>query len=333
MLIANDKGDLILIRVTENALNTLTARYDTKPDRLTVLGGGREDSDGIVYTFLLRNRKMVLKILAIPQDDFASLRKLDTRLRFADFLCKGGIPIACPVKDSYDNLYETFYDHNTIYISYTMNFYEGKNPKSMELTGKIVESWGKLTGKTHRITKNFTNKIAPVSLFGWAEEIDSFHNLCKDPDIKLKWQEMRDQFALLPIGSDDFGFIHNDNHQMNILVSGSNLTLIDFDVANLGFFVSDITTPLQGMLFDYGGMHRPCEDPERIKRFVSSFLNGYELENHLAASWLKQFETFIAYRRLLLFTVMQNDLSTKPPLKEAFKAAILNSPTSGLLCF
>ncbi|HZW49361.1 MAG TPA: phosphotransferase [Bacillota bacterium] len=322
-----------MIRITEHALTTLTARYDTRPDRLTFLGGGRENSDRIVYTFLLGNRKMVLKLLALSQDDFESLRKLDARLKFADCLGKAGLPVASPVIDSYGNFYETFYDHHTIYISYIMEFYEGKNPKCAELTGKIAEPWGKLIGKAHRITKNFTKKLAPTLQFGWEKEIDSLTNLCREPEIALKWQEMRHTLAQFPHSSDDLGFIHNDNRQMNILVSGSNLTLIGFDAANLGFFMSDITTSLQGMLFDYGGIHRSCEEPERIKRFVSSFLNGYEQENHLTQAWLNEFETFIAYRRLLLFTVMQDDLETNPPLKEAFKTAILKSPNNDSFCF
>ncbi len=320
-----------MISVTDYALTTLTARYDTKPDLLTFLGGGREDSDGIVYSFPVRKGKMVLKIIAIPQDDFTTLRKLDTRLRFADYLGKGGIAIACPVKDSYGNLYETFYDHNTIYTSYMMQFCEGKSPKCAELTGKIAESWGKLIGRTHRISKDFSKNLAPTSLFGWNQEINALRNRCQDPEIKQKWQEMDQQFDLFPNSPDDLGFIHNDNHQMNILLSGSELILLDFDVANLGFFMSDIATALQGMLFDYGGMHCPCREPERIKRFVAAFLNGYEQENHLAPAWLNQFETFIAYRRLLLFTVMQDYLNTKPDLKEAFKTALLLSPTDNSL--
>ncbi|MCE5195905.1 MAG: phosphotransferase [Negativicutes bacterium] len=317
--------------MTDYALTTLTARYDTRPDLLTFLGGGSEDSDSIVYSFPVRRGKMALKIKAIPQDNFLSLRKLDTRLRFADYLGKNGMVIACPVKDSYGNLYETFYDHNTIYVSYMMQFHEGKNPKCAELNGKTAESWGKLTGKTHRISKDFSKNLASASLFGWDQEIEFFSDLCKDPEIRQKWQDLHQQFSLFPHSPDDLGFIHNDNHQRHLLVSGSNLTLLDFEVANLGFFMSDIATTLQGMLFDYGGMHCPCTKPEPIKRFVAAFLNGYEQENHLAPAWLNQFETFVSYRRLLLFTVLQDSLNTKPALKEALKAALFLSPTSNSL--
>jgi Ser/Thr protein kinase RdoA (MazF antagonist) len=84
----------------------------------------------------------------------------------------------------------------------------------------------------------------------------------------------------------------------------------------------DITTPLQGLLFDIGGMYRPCDDPSVLERFKTSFLNGYEQENHIDSFWLNEFDTFVQYRRILLFTVLQDYLDTNPPLKDAFKAMI-----------
>jgi Ser/Thr protein kinase RdoA (MazF antagonist) len=138
---------------------------------------------------------------------------------------------------------------------------------------------------------------------------------------------MEDYLDTLPKSQDDYGFIHNDNHQRNILVLNRNITIIDFDCAGRQFFIQDITTPAQGIMFDItGGMLSPLHDSTRLKRFFDSFVNGYEKENHLADFWYKEITTFINYRRLLLFTCMQDWLNTEPGLKDGIIGNIKNPP-------
>lgn len=117
-----------MIKVTEHALAALSKAFHTKPDELLFLGGGREDSDGIAYTYDAHGRKMVLKVLAIPEEDSASLRKLETRIRFANFLGESGIPVTTPVSNASGNLFEMFPDAHHSFVAYTMRFIEGKNP-------------------------------------------------------------------------------------------------------------------------------------------------------------------------------------------------------------
>ena len=56
------------------------------------------------------------------------------------------------------------------------------------------------------------------------------------------------------------------------------------------------------------------------------WLEGYEREHHLSREWLDQLDLFIAYRRVLLFTVMQGWLQSKPDLRSAWKQMILDEP-------
>jgi Ser/Thr protein kinase RdoA (MazF antagonist) len=142
---------------------------------------------------------------------------------------------------------------------------------------------------------------------------------------------MRRQLEALPVARDSFGFIHNDPHIQNILASGASgeqIVLLDFDVANCHWFINDIAIATQGLLFvKTGGLSRPLVDGAPLRVFLEAFMQGYETENHLDSFWLGQVNLFISYRRLLLFTVMQGWLGTKPDLRAAWKAMIMEEPS------
>lgn len=312
-----------MIRITDKVMKELCEKLSIDANALSFLGGGREDSDGTAYTYSDGTKKRVLKILAIPEAEKEKLDQLEVRIRYAGYLGEYGVKLAYPLYNRNGNLYEISLDNQHYYTAYIMDFFEGKNPESSELTDEIVYQWGILTGKTHAITKSF-RVDQEIHKFGYEQEIDFFHNWCKDSEVKNAWLQMKQELSKLPQGMDEYGFIHNDNHQRNILKTGTDLTLIDFDCAGMQFFIQDITTPAQGIMFDItGGMISPVKDMERLKRFFDCFINGYETQNHLENGWYDRIPMFLNYRRMLLFTCMQDWLNTQSHLKDGFKKNIL----------
>jgi Ser/Thr protein kinase RdoA (MazF antagonist) len=73
-------------------------------------------------------------------------------------------------------------------------------------------------------------------------------------------------------------------------------------------------------------MDRLLEYPHKQGEFLGHFMAGYEREYHLASEWLNRLDLFIAYRRVLLFTVMQGWLQSKPDLHASWKRMILTQP-------
>lgn len=59
-----------MIKVTEKAMAEICHKLSIDEKELEFIGGGREDSDGSVYTYNSGSGKMVLKILAIPEDHY-----------------------------------------------------------------------------------------------------------------------------------------------------------------------------------------------------------------------------------------------------------------------
>ena len=130
---------------------------------------------------------------------------------------------------------------------------------------------------------------------------------------------------------DAFGFIHNDPHVWNLRADDDRITLLDFDVANHHWFMTDIGIVLQSVLiFITGGFNGPLHDRDRLLAFLAYFVDGYESENDLAAEWWNRLDLFIAYRRILLYIVTEGESPTRSGLRASWKRMILaNADVAG----
>lgn len=162
-------------------------------------------------------------------------------------------------------------------------------------------------------------------LAGGREEINGLYQWCRNEKVKVKWLELQNEIQSWEKNRHTYGFIHNDNHQYNTLVRNNEPTLIDFDTAECHFFLQDLLIPIQGMIFDeVGGFDRPLTDEQAVKRFYESFLKGYETEYHVEDLWLDQLETLLNYRRVLLYTVMQDWMESDEKVADGFMRMIEN---------
>lgn len=303
----------------EEIRNELAGRFGLDYTSLVFLAGGREDSDGIVFSVNQDNRKLVFKVSQAHDEEHVK-----NILEFAHFLGKKGIRIGGPIKNQRRNIYEVAKDGDTLLIATLMEFIEGESPdaKALQENPELIYEWGKLTGKMHKAAREYPiwkNVCEEDTRLGFEAEIDSFIRMSPNDFIRDKWKEVCDKLKALPVNRDTYGFIHNDNHQMNIIVSKNDIAVIDFDCAECHFFVNDILLPIQGLLFDVtGGMMNPITKPEVLKEFYKHFLAGYRTESDIDDFWLKQLGLFLEYRRLLLYTVLQGWLTNDSKANEAF---------------
>lgn len=305
--------------------NDLTQKFGLDPAKLVFLAGGREDSDGVVFSANKGGKKLVFKITQVSDE-----MRAKSKQNFAHYLGSFGIHISRPIKNKNGNIYEIAKEDDITYIATLMEYIDGRNPDVYELQNntKLVYEWGKLTGKMHKAAKAYPiwrNSCESDKRLGFEAEIDSFIRISPNDLIRNKWLDMRKRLGALPIDRDCYGFIHNDNHQMNIIASENDIAVIDFDCAECHFFANDILLPIQGLLFDVsGGMMSPITDIDILKRFYSHFLKGYLTENYIDGFWLRKLGIFLEYRRLLLYTVMQDWLSNDKDADKAFRDMIDN---------
>ena len=324
-------------RLNEGELAALLAPYGLSGGDLTLLGGGQEFSDGIVYGCTLEGRPLALKLMAWtePAGQFAdTCARHAERLRFAGYLLQGGAPVLGPVADGGGQLYRVSYEENCGYISYLMPRAAGRNVPAEEWDEAFLHRWGRAIGRMHRLTAGYDRGFQCTvqdregdPALGWRNEVRGFYHWCGDEDVKAKWLEVERRLEALPQERGSFGFIHNDPHVQNILDDGQRLSVIDFDVANYHWFVTDISIALQSVLFmASGGMERPLENGKKLEWFLRHLLAGYGEEYALEKSWLTRLDLFLHYRRMLLFTAMQGWLDTQPEARAGWKRMILEEP-------
>lgn len=309
-----------MIKLEKEIRDQLASYYDIGQNKLQFLAGGREDSDGILYTFMQRDKKKVLKICAT--NNIRVMERAKMKMELAHYLGENGVNVACPKPGKDGTVFHTVEDKQYIYFSSIMDYIEGESPEIKEYSEDTIRKWGKLTGKLHATTKSFPIwKSIPGGTLEWGfeEEISQFYDWCHNEIVKEKWKKMKTEMSSWEKNRNTYGFIHNDNHHKNLIVQTNQLTLIDFDCAECTFFLQDLLAPLQGVLFDQsGGFNRPITDMETIKKFYDHFLAGYETENHIEDQWLARLETALNYRRLLLYTVMQDWMESDKTVGDSF---------------
>jgi amicoumacin kinase len=323
-----------MIPVPQTVLTSLAPLFGATAADLSRFGGGGEDSDGIVYAYLFGATRRLLKVMAISADmQRRGLQCLEERLRFMRFCGENGARIAFPQLSPQGRLYETFAFESHLWVGYTMEVAPGKTPKGDAWNPAFFRNWGQMIGRLHRLARQYptweasTDPDTGEAFLTWREEWEGFDRWCQDGEVRQKWAEIGRLLESLPRTREVFGFVHNDPHIFNLLADGDEITLLDFDVANHHWFVSDIAIACQSTLFSIsGGMERPVSDRAKLMGFVEHFLEGYEREHHLTPEWLDRLDLFIAYRRILLFTAMYGWLQSKPEVLGSWKQMILEQP-------
>lgn len=310
----------------------LAARFAADPARMARLGGGGEESDGVVFTFPDGDTTRLLKILALP-DDGSALACFEERLRFTRFLGERGAPVVFSLPSLSGALYEVVRGDGRVWTAYRMDIAPGRVRGNNEWDEPFFTRWGRAVGMTHRLTRSFPAWDAPLDpatgtrLLTWEAEWAGFDSMCEDEAVRREWRAIRGELEQLPRGPELFGFVHNDPHLQNVMDDGARLTLLDFDVASQHWFASDIAVASQSVLFAHsGGFERRLQDGERLRRFLGCFLEGYAREHEPSAELLARLDLFIAYRRILLFVVFQGHLAANPAARESWARMILDRP-------
>jgi Ser/Thr protein kinase RdoA (MazF antagonist) len=323
--------------LTDGQLRTLLQSYGLNPEDVRHLGGGREDSDGIVYAFDRGGKPMALKLMAVEGEEpqyAETVAAYEERARFARYLSEGGAAILGPEPDAEGLLYRACRQQNLTCISYLMRRVDGAAVPPERWDDDFFTAWGRAVGRMHRLSTAWPQHqhslaidAAGQPLICWRNEVGFFRRHCRDAEVSAAWARMQAELESLPVERDSFGFIHNDPHGQNLLCDGQSLYLIDFDVANYHWFATDLPIAAQSVLFaQSGGLERPLLDAEALRRFLRAFFDGYRQEYALDSQWMNRLDLFLQYRRLLLFTVMQDWLDTNPPVRDAWKAMIAEAP-------
>ena len=86
--------------IEPNTLALLASRFGLAPEQLQPLGGGREDSDGIVFRIASPDGDRVFKVVEKSAHDPDAVGKIQARAAFFAFLGTHGMDVVCPVRNA-----------------------------------------------------------------------------------------------------------------------------------------------------------------------------------------------------------------------------------------
>ncbi|MCM3575305.1 phosphotransferase [Mesobacillus subterraneus] len=169
---------------------------------------------------------------------------------------------------------------------------------------KTFKEFGRILGKMHAVSKEY--EVVEIYRPVWTKE---------DPDVFDLKNSLNDEMRriyesllqdLLPysITKDTYGLIHNDFHQGNLIVNNTgNIVVIDFDDCSFNWFAQDIAVffyhaywqqdSFNGMLDQFG------------HEFMHHFFAGYQEENTLHETTIKQIPTFLKLREVFLYRLFR----------------------------
>lgn len=97
------------------------------------------------------------------------------------------------------------------------------------------------------------------------------------------------RLAAFGTGAERFGLIHADLRLANLLETGDDTRVIDFDDAGLGWFLYDLATAVSFM-----------EEDPRLEALLEAWVAGYRSEAPLAEADVAEIPTFLMLRRMAI---------------------------------
>ena len=168
-------------------------------------------------------------------------------------------------------------------------------------TDELIDTYGKLLGRIHALSKQYQVTDEAWRRPSWHEE-QRIINPLLDPAVGQRFNEVMDHLQKLPQDGESYGMIHQDAHAGNFFVDeAGRITLFDFDDCCYGHFAYDLA-----MVLFYAVTNR--EDAAAFAAdFWPKFMRGYEAENKLDPAWQKEIPHFMKLREIDLYAIVLRD--------------------------
>jgi len=204
------------------------------------------------------------------------------------------------VNSKNNNTIETFQDDKIAYV--LCLFYElpgvfwNKNNLST-WNDTVFYNWGKTMGIMHRMTKSYQPPEGAYKRPSLEDNLISLDYYKTVPAIQKKIALIQEEILMLPKDCDSYGLIHSDMHQQNLLINDNNISVLDFDDCQYGFFALDIGIALYHAL--WWGL--PVDNNDKndfARKIIKNFMSGYKSENLLNDYWLGKIMFFMRHRQI-----------------------------------
>ncbi len=257
----------------------------------------------------------VAKILRITHSSHRSQKELESELDWIQYLHSHGISIPAVFISPNGKTVEAFEAEDSFFYASLFEKAPGKPVKVEDFDEKLFRIWGKVTGKMHRVTKEYRPgaNIQPRSHWNGNDLLElEYYYPKEDKEALAAALKVIQEIEKLPITQESYGLLHTDIHSGNFFYDGETIHVFDFDDSCYHYFAVDIAIPLYYSTISKHYFGTKLERNEFAKEFLKAFLEGYREENELSQECLETIPLFLKQRDIELYAVF----SKKVPMEE-----------------
>ncbi|MHB1354586.1 MAG: phosphotransferase enzyme family protein [Anaerolineae bacterium] len=319
------------MKIPQAILDAGALRFGVGGADIRYLGGGGPGAGGVVYCYHRDGAEWSLKFMP-GGEETAQIN--NEKLNYVRYLAEQGVSVPMPQSSISGHFSEVVVSGHDSYIVSSETVAPGRHVNTRnpaEWNKAYFSRWGQLIGRIHDCATRYPfwrkpDKHAfdepPTLIHDWEDEWRSFDEWCQEDAVRERWREIHRKLEKLPIERSSFGLIQNDPHPWNILMHGSQLTLIDYDVAGYTWFMMDLGIAAYAALC-LAKPETTLDSHDYTVSFLGSFLSGYRAAIKLDTFWLQQLPIFLSYRRILLFIVLYEESKKHPEHLNRWREAIL----------
>ncbi len=211
-----------------------------------------------------------------------SVVQTDAELRFVAHLVSHGFPAAEPLASTNGSALEVIEtDHEVVNAAVFRACSGHALAVPADFTPKVFEAWGEVMGHLHRLSATFQPAPDGPRRFAWhdADELTLGTG---------QWPE--------GLAEDDYGLVHGDLNESNLMKDGERLQVFDFDDCCYHWYAYDISAALYSVWFEHDFAGTAFD----TGAFLQPFLRGYRRERAFTSSAEARLPQFLRYRVALL---------------------------------
>ncbi|WP_026584754.1 phosphotransferase enzyme family protein [Bacillus sp. J33] len=254
-------------------------------------------------------------ILRVTHSSHRKKKELLAEVDWVNFLNTKGISVPKVYQSDFGKIVEmSAAEDGSIFYASLFSKVPGKPVRvtAPEFNKRLFKAWGRAIGHMHAATKTYTpaNAIAPRMLWEDEELLQVEKYVPETDKLVIKnTQALLLQLKSLPKTKDNFGLIHTDVHSGNFCYDGSEIHIYDFDDCCYHWFASDIAIPLYYSLLYRFKENNVGKRDAFGKRFLDSFIEGYQERNTLPDDLEMQLPLFLRLRDVTLYSVLHKKIA------------------------
>ncbi|WP_026905633.1 phosphotransferase enzyme family protein [Paucisalibacillus globulus] len=299
---------------SQEIINRFLKVYHLEPT-YKVLG----DFENYVYEVMKEGKPYILRI---THSSHRNENEIVGEIEWMNYLYNHGANVSVVFPSNDNNLVEKqVASDQSIFFGSLFSKVKGRpiRANDKEFHAKLFESWGKETGKLHRLTKNYLPE--KVTRKNWYED-DLFEIEKYVPEEIMVIERTKEVIQVLKeLPQEDFGLIHNDIHNKNFFYDGIEIHIFDFDDACYFWNVSDIAIPLYYSCYSlFSDKTRIEEKRNFAKHFLTAFMKGYTEEKEPPKDWEKLLTLFLEVRDITLYAALNKKIPPKDRNEDLLKS-------------